>query len=183
MEAVKEIKMDSRLIKIFIDENAFSPRENDNLGTMICFHKRYNIGDVGHQFKSSDYSSWEELEKDLVANGYAVILPIYMYDHGGVTISTSPFSCRWDSGQVGYIAVKKKKLYEEYGVKRLTKKIIDIAEGVLKAEIEEYDNYLQGNVYGFISYEEGEEVDSCWGFIGDNFEENGLYDYAGISLK
>ena len=44
-----------------------------------------------------------------------VILPLYLYDHSGITMSTSVFSCPWDSGQVGWIYAEKKKLIEETG--------------------------------------------------------------------
>ena len=30
-------------------------------------------------------------------------------------MSTGPFSCPWDSGQVGFIYVEKKKVKEEWG--------------------------------------------------------------------
>ena len=33
--------------------------------------------------------------------------------------------------------------------------------------MKEYDYYLTGQCYGFKLYENAEEVDSCWGFIGD----------------
>lgn len=45
---------------------------------------------------------------DLVrATDKYVILPLYLYDHSGITISTVPFSCPWDSGQVGWIYAPK----------------------------------------------------------------------------
>jgi hypothetical protein len=43
-----------------------NPRmEFDNLGTMICFHKRYNLGDK-HNWDIDDFSEWiNKNEKDL----------------------------------------------------------------------------------------------------------------------
>lgn len=38
------------------------------------------------------------------------------------------------------------------------------AAEVMDAEVEEYDAYLRGEVYGFRQFEGREEVDSCWGF-------------------
>ena len=32
-------------LEIFDDLNPCSPREFDNLGTMVCFHRRYDLGD------------------------------------------------------------------------------------------------------------------------------------------
>ena len=39
--------------------------------------------------------------------------PIYAYMHGGVTVSLTPFSCRWDSCQVGLVFSHK----DDYGSK------------------------------------------------------------------
>ena len=36
-----------------------------------------------------------------------VILPLYLYDHSGITMNTCGFSCPWDSGQVGWIYADK----------------------------------------------------------------------------
>ena len=40
------------------------------------------------------------------------------------------------------------------------------AENLLRTEVETYDQYLRGECYGFQLYEDGEEIDSCWGFLG-----------------
>ena len=42
--------------------------------------------------------------------------------------------------------------------------------------MEEYDHYLQGEVYGFTLYENGRETDSVWGYYGDNLTQNGILD-------
>lgn len=41
-------------IRIEQDDNPESPREWDNVGTMVCFHDRYNLGDVQEQRGSGD---------------------------------------------------------------------------------------------------------------------------------
>lgn len=165
-------------IKIIQDNDPISPRENDNLGKMVCFHGRYDLGDK-HDYDHRDYSGWEEQREAISKNeDVCVILPLYLYDHSGITISTSPFSCRWDSGQVGWILVSKKKVREEYGVKRINKKLVEKVTGILEAEVKEYDQYLTGDVYGYEIYElktcsEGHEhaefVDSCWGYYGEEY--------------
>ena len=40
------------------------------------------------------------------------------------------------------------------------------ARALLKSEVETYDYYLSGQCYGFRLYENGEETDNCWGFLG-----------------
>ena len=47
------------------DENPVSPRDWDNMSKMICFHRRHALGDE-HDYKSSDYDGWEELEAAIV---------------------------------------------------------------------------------------------------------------------
>ena len=97
-------------LEIEQDSSPDSPRTWDNLGTMVCFHKRYNLGDKT-DYRSSDYDSWDELKQGIIENeGEVVILPLFLYDHSGITISTTPFSCNWDSGQVGFIFVSKHKI-------------------------------------------------------------------------
>jgi hypothetical protein len=49
MEAIKTTRKENYILEIFPDEPYESPREWDNLGTMICFHRRYNLGDK-HNF-------------------------------------------------------------------------------------------------------------------------------------
>lgn len=89
----------------------------------------------------------------LVAN--VAILPIYMYDHSGITISTEPFSCPLDSGQIGVIYIEKSTC-EKAGIN------FDNAKEYLKEDIEELNNYLTGNVF-VISIHQTEEE----GFDGD----------------
>jgi hypothetical protein len=168
MEAVETETYKGYEIKICIDENPFSPRENDNLGTMVCFHRRYDLGDK-HNFKTPDDFSQYTKENDLI------MLPIYMYDHSGITIKTTPFSCPWDSGQLGFIYVSKEKIRKEYNVKRVSPKIKETVLRVLEAEIKEYDYYIRGEVFGFTIEKNDEEIDSCWGFFE---EENDVMKLA-----
>lgn len=122
-----------------------NPREDDNLGLMICSHKRYNLGDK-HDFNFDNHNNWDEAENAIKKQyDVAVILPLYLYDHSGITMATKPFSCRWDSGQVGFIVVSKKKIRDEYKVKRISNELIKKVTKVLEAEVKGYDNYIMGN--------------------------------------
>jgi hypothetical protein len=149
-------------IEIFPDDSPYSPREDDNLGTMVCFHSRYNLGDK-HDF------SVEEARKMMQAR-QILVLPLYLYDHSGITMNTTGFSCPWDSGMVGFIYVEKSKVREEYGWKRITQKRKETILGYLKGEVQIYDQYLTGDVYGYriTDTTNDEEVDSCWGYYGDD---------------
>jgi hypothetical protein len=171
-ETTHEETIGNYIIKVYQDESPYSPREDDNLGTMICFHKRYNLGDK-HNFNFNDYSSWNEQRKEFQKQKPCVILPLYLYDHSGITMNTTGFSCGWDSGQVGWIFVTKEQVRKEYDVKYITQKIREKVKKVLEAEVKVYDQYLTGDVYGYQVCEvdedgnEGEEVSSCWGYYGE----------------
>ena len=78
------------------------------------------------------------------------ILPVYMYDHSGITISTGPFSCPWDSGPVGIIYVTKDTC-EKQQIK------FEDAENILKNEITTLDQYLTGDVWGYAIYSTEDE--------------------------
>ena len=167
-------------LEIFDDLNPCSPREFDNLGTMVCFHKRYNLGDET-ELKSSDFSSWEELENYLYKEENALIaVPVFMYDHSGLLINTTGFSCPWDSGQVGYIYISKEKVRREYSCKRISKKLKKMIREMLCSEVDLYNDYLCGNVYGFTLTDKknAEEIDSSCGFYGTDYIENGIFDYV-----
>lgn len=174
---VEEKRIGDYLIKIFPDENGDNPRSWDNIGTMVCFHNRYNLGD-NHFYDHNDYDNWSEMRNAIIKNeNAAVILPLYLYDHSGITMNTTGFSCPWDSGQVGFIFVSKKKVREELRLKRITANVIDKVTGILTAEVETYDQYLRGDVYGYQVFkvkkcEEGheheEELDACWGYYGQD---------------
>ena len=177
------------LIEVEQDNDPSNPREDDNLGTMVCFHKGYNLGDK-HNYKSSNYDSFDELEKDIIKNeNVGVILPLYLYDHSGITMNTTGFSCRWDSGQVGFIFISKEKMLKEYGGKIVTKKLKERVEKYLVDEVKTFDDYLRGDVYGYKIFEvslcdkgceHNDEIDSCWGFYGEDScmeEAEGVVNY------
>jgi hypothetical protein len=170
--------MKKYIYKIEQDTNPQSPREWDNFGKMVCFHNRYNLGDE-HGYRSSDYDGWAGLKEQLINDGAKVILPIYMYDHSGITISTAPFGCNFDSGQIGFIYCTAKDMDSiAYGWPIDE----DRAIVLMKGEIETYDNYLRGEVYGYRIFEQEEcskghlheeELDSCWGYYS---EEDALHE-------
>lgn len=170
-------------LKLVHDSSPDSPRNWDNLGTMICFHRRYDLGDK-HSYSSDDYSSWEEMKQAIIKEeNPAVILPLYLYNHSGISISTGAFSCRWDSGQIGFILVSKKKALEEFGGKIVTAKLKERIEKILEGEVETYTQYVEGNVYGFeIVDEDDNHIDSCYGFYGSDHKESGMLDYIDHEL-
>ena len=172
MEAIQiyKSKKNNQILEIFQDDSPSSPRDNDNICTMLCAHKGYNLGD--EQFTSEDDVDARIKELKPLAQ-----LPLYLLDHSGLRINTEGFTdCDpqgWDWGQVGYIIVTKEKLDLMCGEDKFTKERLN---EILLSEVEQYDDYLAGNVFGYKLSEKTtcsedevhlKEIDSCWGFIGD----------------
>ena len=193
-------------------ENPRDPYYQENLGNMVCWHKRYNLGDKhtfddpidfaqdlalkntnwsellqyikdGHakdlrlvpegegyqlQFKAlsfndnrwanmdgfqfpADFSDsaaiskrvWDEAQGEItdvlkemytpelidLCKDKVAILPLYLYDHSGLTMSTNDFGDRWDSGCVGFIYMDKDTAMKELGMAGDEVRIAQAMEG------------------------------------------------------
>jgi len=173
MESIETFDVDGYRVKIVYDNDADDPRSWDNLGKMVCFHKRYKLGDK-HHFNSDDYDGWEDMKEHIIIlEDVCVILPLYLYDHSGITISTTPFNDRWDSGQVGWIYATKQDVRKEHGTQYISETTKNKMENLIKGEVEMYDKYITGQVYMYKIYKVetcslGDEhlkfVDSCSGY-------------------
>jgi hypothetical protein len=194
-------------IRIEIDEDPLDPREDDNLGTMACWHRRYNLGDEQPKFAASDYLASlcqkihpdfpdEQFEKHggAILAKYYVIMPLFLFDHSGITMSTSSAMFRacdsagWDWGQVGIIYCTLEQAMKNWMIAKAhpdaswdsvmadwdkngapTGEKITLrkaTERLLEGEVKTYDQFLTGSVYGYVVEGYGEE-DSCWGFFGE----------------
>lgn len=144
------------------DTNPINWREEgEPLGTMVCWHRRYKLGEVQPTVPPNEWR--ESLSEE---DRPAVELPLYLYDHGGITMSTSSFSYPWNSGQVGFIYMTALEIRREFAGDE------EQARKRLQQEVKDYDDYLTGNVWGYrierkMPCGHWEETDSCWGFYGD----------------
>jgi hypothetical protein len=139
---------------------------------MVCFHNRYNIGDK-HDYKSDDFSGWDKLREQIESDHKVLaIRPLYMYDHSGITISTSSFSCRFDSGQIGWVFVTLKQLKLICGEEESFR-----LNEIIDSEVETYDKYLTGEVFRYeviesetcsMGCEHTNVVASCGGFFDED---------------
>lgn len=196
------------------EDSWFNPRvDHDNLGTIVCWHRRYDLGDR-HSYRDRDHffkTLWDQyatpteqkrLARDLwsalsaerketlrwklkaAADSYfnlkdkrdavfsllideigiaeygapqeVIMLPLYLFDHGGLAISTGAFGCSWDSGQVGFIYCTLTKARQWLGTDHYDKIIRR-----LKSEVKEYDMYLRGDVYRIDVYKGDCGCDQC----------------------
>lgn len=160
MNIIETFEHKGAMVRIIQDPDPSNPRtEWDNATKMICFHKRYDLGDK-HEYKHGNYNGWAALRKDIErCEKPAIIKLLYMLDHSGITISTTPFECPWDSGQIGFVLITKATAEKE----ALKPALLD---RLLESEVRTYDQYLRGDVYGYeITYLSGEK-DSCWSYYG-----------------
>lgn len=148
-------------VEVVQDDDPTNPAKDwDMVGTIVLDKRcRYNFGHATHD--------GDEIAA-ICRDKNNIVLPVYMYDHSGITINTTGFSCRWDSGQVGIVYCTKQKAVEEFGKKMCTAKVRAAAEKCMRGEVASVDDYLTGNVWGYrVLDADGDLLDSCWGFVGD----------------
>lgn len=201
----KIILKSGRTLEITQDEHPDNPRNWDNVASMVCFHNRYRLGD-NLKYKDSESLLMElaDTEDSLTEPQYIeiiekthVILPLFLYDHSGLRISTGQFSCRFDSSQVGYVYISLKhaaytwntpedwnhQMKDDDGFINLR----EFVTRVVKHEVDIYNQYLAGEVYCFELIEHNtclwcetkhrKVIDRCGGFYGDNIRTNGMLDH------
>jgi hypothetical protein len=154
------------VIRLEQDQDCENPLDNDAGAVFVTYRKgaRSCYGNT-----PLDQEEHEEVGRRINA-GELVGLPVYVYEHGGCIIRAAegnPFSCPWDSGQSGYIYVTKKTALEWYGGKVLTKGKREKTLQQLRGIVDTYSQWCNGECYGFIiEDQDGEQLDSCWGYIG-----------------
>jgi len=151
------------VLKIEQDDDPVNPWEDyDHLSKIVHWHRR---GFFGEDIRGREEEWFEEHER-----AGDIILPLYLYEHSGQTISLGrdyPFNDPWDSGQVGFVYISKEDAKKEYGSFRYWRKR---AAECIHAEIKELDQYLTGDAWGYtITDKEGDVVESCWGFYGYDY--------------
>ena len=190
---VHEVAQDGIVGKIVYDPDPLNPRtEYDNLTTIYYSSNSYTLGDVnvndprGQLFDllmTKDRRAGDILYEaedrgrniDAILRAhlakYYVIRPLYAYIHSGITVSLGGFSDPWDSAQCGIVVCDLDDIRREWaghGDVANHDFLVAQANEVIKAEVETFDQYLTGQVYGYkIETVDGYHLDSCWGFLGD----------------
>lgn len=171
------------------DSSHLDPREEDRLVDIVTGElRRWNVATKDAMFQSAFdrfnnagraglFKRWLKIFHDTEA------MPVFLFEHGNVALSTGDFGDRWDSGQVGWTYIRPDaEKWEDMDV-----------PAILKGFVETLGQWMNGEVYGWIAeelvkgtkvfegdhadeaFEEWEQEDSCWGFIG--------YDYAQSEAK
>ena len=160
---IKSIQQSGYTLRILTDDSPCSPAEWDNLGQIAYCSNGYTLG--------TERVSRDRLDEIAagIGSGELIGLPVYAYVHGAATISTSPFSCPWDSGQCGFVYCRASDAEDEWaGDPHFRANALRVLQG----EVKTFDQYLRGDVYGYvIEDKDGDVVDSCWGFYGIEYAE------------
>ena len=120
--------------------------------------------------------------------GARVVLPLRLFDHSGISMSVGAGAHPqdpggWDSGQVGIIFDTAEGRAEMSFEDSTDEEI----EEILRGEIEVYDQFISGDVYGYVIEDaDGDQMDSLWGLYGHQYaieEANGAADLAAKRVK
>jgi len=166
MNTVETIDYRNFKINIIQDENYSTDMLNEDDSIFMLYnHRSFYVTKKGYNNELSQAAL-----ADMMEDFY--FYPVYAYIHSGVALSLGnseyPFNCRWDTSMCGGIFISKTD--SDFDTKEKRKKY---AEGM----IEEWNNVLSGNVYGYKVMKNDEEIDSCWGYVGD-YETSGIIDEA-----
>src|SRR5690606_16220468 len=150
-------------------------------------HRRSDLGDVTRYPDDSETETLadfiretiEDREGEGAADG-AIAMPLWLYEHSGMTMRASkenlladgvsvsnPFSCPWDSGMVGFIYMTRETMDREWSRRDDPRDRRADAMDCMAAEVETYDMWLRGEVYGYIVADPDGNEHSCWGVLGD----------------
>lgn len=169
MKTYKKVIEQPRLV-ISYDEFAESPREWSSLGYFITVDNRYNSPDdlpeMGKMIKETGEEAQNQAEhieliKKELKNSFnekvLAIYPIVKYEHSGVVYSLGE-KHGFDYSNNGFYIITDKS-QKEMGVKKKD------WEKVIKQELENYNQFIEGDVYKFMLYDKNGEIeDSCGGF-------------------
>lgn len=191
---------DGNYVEIKWDCDCESPREYDNLGTFYTWLNSYGSPDKAPSLEDlfDEYDLWDEWEKVERANPVAwfaaklnelghVAVPVSAYIHSGITYSVGTpsqfYDAQWDAGYAGVIFVEAEKVCGSdwcADITEITPETRKVINRYLADEVDYYDEWARGHCYGYVMYDKsGDEIDSCWGFIGDDASTSGIEDYTG----
>lgn len=162
MEAIKVIQYKQHVIKIFQDEDYNITSDNgDNEVFLLYYHRNFYITRKG-------FSEPKTMEDIKALKKEYHLFTVYAYIHSGVVLSLGndsyPFNDQWDVSSCGFILIKKGS-----GIRNHKK--------AAQALIDEYNDILSGNVFGYEITFNDNEIDNCWGFVGD-IDKSGIIEEA-----
>lgn len=145
--------------QILQDEDAGSPDSfGDDAVFLVAFHGQFWVEREG--FSQGELTPEDDQDRLSEITQEYEVYPLGAHIHSGVHLFLgTQGSCPWDSGQVGYILVKRSEVPE--------------TQAAALALIEDWNVYLSGQVTGFVVRDHNDQiVDSCWGFYDREYCES-----------
>lgn len=125
---------------------------------------KYNLGFPAHDYTQADINRILRF-----INNQLIRFTVSAYIHGTSQFYIGKPTCQFDSGLAGYIYAHKDDVRKEYGVKYVTKKVKEKVRAVADAELRQFSQYLNGEVYAYsIQDENGDYVEGCGGYYGED---------------
>ena len=185
MHAIETRTYKSGTISFYHDDDPPNPRtEWDNLGTMLCKHPRYILGDRARH----DPEPTAEDIHTVAKKRNVLWVNLYLLDHSGLRLSCNVHDAYtpymgWDTSRIGIAYVTLGRLRKEFGRKMSATELRKKGMEILHSEVETYDQYLSGQVYGYVARNAaGDEVGSCWGFFGWDYLKTEALEQAQAEL-
>lgn len=109
-----ELIVNNKGIRIICDEDGNSFYYDDFMAekyfTLAGYHRNYNFNET--DIIEKPYTLDDLYLKLCSSYDIMAILPLYLFEHSGIALSTNDFNDRWDSGQIGYVFMTKKQAKE-----------------------------------------------------------------------
>ena len=171
--------------ELVYDPDADNPRDCDNLGTiLISPDKSHWIAnrdvavDTSIRLGNNPFEHWDNIRREqlkLKKSDIAIAYPITKYEHGAISLSLG-YKRGWDYTVSGFVYVTKDQVRKCYGVKRITKSVIEHAKNCLQSELDMLTGWLNGECYGWqikeyaltddgLDWKEVDTLDACWGYF------------------
>lgn len=160
MDAVEQFDYDGLTVKLFYDETPSSPADWDTVGTLVTWHRNFNLGHEQEHYLAQDHDGRVVARYVTLREGALASIPVEILD-GPYTLirETSPEHAD------GVIYTTRARC-EELGVSP------EDAEEALRGELKEWAEYAAGDVYGYVIEDaEGKTLDSLWGLYGREYAE------------
>lgn len=144
-------------IEVEYDDCPENPREWHNVWTILTAQSRHlDIDGTYHE--------------GAIPEDADMVVPVYRYEHGAVLYRAgdeNPFSCPWDSGQIGVAYLPFGTLSDEWPNESVTG-AKEKARACLDGELSAYTAWANGEVYAYTVFDpDGDIIDGCSGFFPD----------------
>lgn len=163
-------------IEFHYDPDATSPRDDDPGVSMVLYHRQYNFPNDA-EISFSDWENLGDIGDYLTCKGALLVVPVYMLDHSGVSLSVRDYADSWDSGQVGFAYITPENWKNTQGAE-WTGSGEDRAQAhrLISAEVTTYGQYVNGECYYYVITDtDGEVMETPGEYIGwDDIEEDAV---------